>query len=135
MYTESESVDERGTAVPAASSFFAALRGGGHGDGYQKKRRMEEHHAVSALYLGSLDTAAPMRRHRGSLTVEASLLMILILSVMGGMVKTSLELMQRVESQAAAAEEEAAFHYEERMAPEDVIRLSLFIREWIPKKG
>ncbi len=76
-----------------------------------------------------------MRRHRGSLTVEASLLMILILSVMGGMVKTSLELMRRVESQALTAEEEAALHYEERMAPEDIIRLSLFIREWIPEKG
>ena len=71
---------------------------------------------------------------RGSLTVEAAIVMSTVLLILAAVFTGALSSMKKVEDKAAAQEAEP-LRYETGLRPTDIVRISLFIKEWIPPKG
>ena len=94
----------------------------------------EDHAAVYSVCGGSLADPRTRRRYRGSFTVEASLLLIMILLILAYIMGLAGKSHEAVKSEAAQFEAEALIHEEERFVPRDLIRLCQFIEVWIPKK-
>ena len=70
----------------------------------------------------------------GSLTVEAALVMSTVLLILGTVFGSALSSMKKVQGKAAAQAAEPP-RYESGLKPSDIVRISLFIKEWIPPKG
>ena len=71
---------------------------------------------------------------RGSLTVEAALVLSTVLLILAAVFLSAFSSMKKVESKAASQAAEP-LRYESGLQPTDIVRISLFIKEWIPPKG
>ena len=65
--------------------------------------------------------------------MEAALIMSTVLITLALVILSSLGMMRKVQDRAEALSGEG-LRYEEGLRPSDIVRISLFIREWIPEK-
>ena len=125
--------------APLGKSFYAAyggtvpVRSAGY-DHCFSQAHAEAQPALSSLHRRGLSSPSCLRNDRGSFTVEASLLMIMILLVLVLLMGTARRSHEAIRNEASAFEAEAVQHQEERFIPRDLIRLCQFIEVWIPKK-
>ena len=125
--------------APLGKSFYAAYGGTvpvrSARNGYRfSQAYAKDQPALSSLHRRGLSSPSCLRNDRGSFTVEASLLMIMILLVLVLLMGTARRSHEAIRNEASALEAEAVQHQEERFIPRDLIRLCQFIEVWIPKK-
>lgn len=107
----------------------------GPGDGHcAVSAQTEDLAPVYPFCRGGVSDLGGGRRHRGSFTVEASLLLVIILLVLALVMGLAVKHHRAVLDEAREFEAEAVLHEEERFVPRDLIRLCQFIEVWIPKK-
>lgn len=94
----------------------------------------EDRSAVYALCDSGVSAPAPPRGLKGRFTVEAALLLSIILLVLAFIMRLGLKNREIILTQAAQYEAELAAE-QDRFVPRDLIRLCQFIEVWFPQNG